>query len=102
MADLDTDLEDRYLNSIPMIAALIDASVDNLRNWFKFIESQIKPIADTDEELKFNIDFVNSEIKNLSKYIDILQDELRDPNRVNFLNYCVGLPTQSGSTTNEN
>lgn len=100
MADLDTDLEDRYLNSIPMITALIDASVDNLRNFFDdVLELQI---ADTNEELKFKLDLVNSTIEDLSTYIDILQDELRDPNRVNFLNYCVGLPTQSGSTTNEN
>lgn len=99
MAELDQEL-DRYLNSIPMITALIDASVDNLRNFFDdVLELQI---ADTNEELKFKLDLVNSTIEDLSKYIDILQDELRDPNRVNFLNYCVGLPTQSGSTTNEN
>lgn len=99
MAELDQEL-DRYLNSIPMITALIDASVDNLRNFFDdVLELQI---ADTNEELKFKLDLVNSTIEDLSTYIDILQDELRDPNRVNFLNYCVGLPTQSGSTTNEN
>ena len=93
MADLDTDLEDRYLNSIPMITSLISVSVSNLRDWFKFIESQIKPIADTDEELKFNIDFVNSTIEDLSKYTNILLDEIKDPDRIDFLNYYIGRPT---------